>query len=257
MTGAASPIRILLLGARGRLGKAVTSLIAEDDDFILQAELTSDATPASLDTSGIDGPLVLIDVSLPGALDAWLPVCREQGIAIVSAVTGLSDQQHADLKAAAADTAVLWGANLSTGIALMSEAIADMGRWKTPQTHAALLDEHHQHKRDRPSGTALTLASAWLSPDARPTRTADQVQWQDQTPEASSGSLDDLAITVRREGEIIGHHRLTIQFGDETLTLDHRVTDRAVYARGALKAARWLAGRRSGYSLFAEMFRNP
>ncbi len=255
MTDRPSPIRILLLGANGRMGKTVSSLIDQDESLQLLAALGSKSHPDSLTLNGISDRMVLIDFSLPGVIDAWLPLCKQYGIGIVSGVTGMSDQQLAALKQAGQDTSVLWGSNLSTGVALMTDAIARMSRWKTGETRAALLDEHHDQKRDRPSGTALSLVGAWLHPDSDVPMTSEQMCWSEESERMSAGQIDDLAISVRREGDIIGHHQFTIRFADETLILDHQVTDRAVFARGALTATRWLASRKSGYYLFAEMFR--
>jgi len=172
---------------------------------------------------------ILIDFTLPGGTLAAARWCAANGVALLSGTTGLHDDDRAALRDAAREVAVLWAPNLSHGVALMTALVRQAANALDDGAAVSITDIHHVHKLDAPSGTALALAAAVREGRAAGTTGAD--------PELSSV----------REGEVIGEHTVSFATPDEVLEITHRALDRDVFARGALKAARWLIGQPPGY----------
>lgn len=170
-----------------------------------------------------------IDFSLPEAFDAALALCVERGAAFVSGTTGLSAAQEQSIDAAAARIPLLWAANFSVGIALLLELVERAAR-TLPEWDCDIVESHHVHKRDAPSGTALALGAA-----------------------AALGRGREPHYASLRAGDIVGEH--TIQFTGlgERLELVHRATHRDLFAHGALRAALALVGRKAGRHRLGEL----
>jgi 4-hydroxy-tetrahydrodipicolinate reductase len=183
------------------------------------AELDAPWVPG-LDALG-EKPSVLVDFTLPAGAAAAARWCAEQGVPLVSGTTGLDETQRTALELASHRVPVLHAANFSPGVNLMLALLREAGAWLEDVERITLTDVHHVHKKDAPSGTALAMADA-LAPHG-------------------------VDIESRREGEVIGDHRVTIRLPGEVLGLEHHAEDRAIFARGALQAARWLIGRPHGY----------
>ncbi|MEM1411408.1 MAG: dihydrodipicolinate reductase C-terminal domain-containing protein [Pseudomonadota bacterium] len=215
--------RLVVHGA-GRMGRLVAAA-ASAEGFQLQA-LVSRQHPGDLDGAqwrpGLDAlgtaPDLLIDFTLPSGTVAAARWCAAQGVPLVSGTTGLEALQARALERAATQVPVLHAANFSPGVNAMLGVLESLGGLGIRS--ARLTDVHHIHKKDAPSGTALALAAA-LAP----------VQ---------------VAIESRREGEVIGDHSVALELDGETLTLAHHAEEREIFARGALRAARWLLGRPAG-----------
>ena len=165
---------------------------------------------------------VAIDFSLPDGFDAILAECVQRGAALVSGTTGLDERQRALLAEAGRDIAVLWASNFSLGVVVLEDLVRRASK-ALRQWQVGITETHHVHKRDAPSGTALTLANA-----AR----------QD------SGALP--AIHSVREGEVVGEHVVRFSGPGESLELAHMAIDRDVFTLGALEAAARLSGRPPG-----------
>jgi 4-hydroxy-tetrahydrodipicolinate reductase len=222
-------------GASGRMGQALLRLAGERGDLVVVAavgrSLSADATGlvrtpplpylAAADLTDAPSFDVAIDFSLPAGFDAILGLCLQRGAAFVSGTTGLEPAQHAALNHAAADIPVLWSANFSLGIAILSElverAAAALSGWDCD-----IVEAHHTRKLDAPSGTALALGELAERGGAQP----------------RYASL--------RAGDIVGEHLVQFATAGERIELIHRATDRDIFARGALHAAARLAGRPAG-----------
>lgn len=223
------PIRILIHGATGRMGRALLRLAAADPRFQIVAavsrsgaasgEVASFAADAIADAPAFD---VAIDFSLPEAFDTILGACTARSVALVSGTTGLAPLQRERLAAAGAGIPVCWASNFSLGVAVLEELVR-RAALALPGWTVALSETHHVHKKDAPSGTALTLARA-----SRPT----------------GGELPP--IESIREGEVVGDHRVRFAGAGESIELSHSAMDRDVFALGALEAAARLAGRDPG-----------
>jgi 4-hydroxy-tetrahydrodipicolinate reductase len=231
--------RVLIHGASGRMGRALLRLAAERDDLVVVAAVSAHGAP--LTEAGVvpvlpatrlaDVPAfdVAVDFSLPDAFDPLLALCRERGAALVSGTTGLSAGQFSALDAAAARIGVLWAPNFSAGVAVLTELVRQASA-ALPGWDADVVEAHHIHKKDAPSGTALHLGAAVVAGRGR-------------APHYAS----------LRAGDIVGEHTVQLAGPGERLELVHRATNRDIFARGALEAALRLAGRGPGRVGFGEL----
>lgn len=219
------------------MGRSLLRLLADDSRFILVAAVVSRPrddlgvrpvfTAAELaDVPDFD---VAIDFSLPTGFDGILELCLARGRALVSGTTGLEESQRAALDTAAERIPVLSAANFSLGVAVLAELVRRAAA-ALPGWDCDIVEAHHTHKKDAPSGTALHLGQAVADGRGRPPHYA---------------SL--------RAGDIVGEH--TVQFAGlgERLELIHRATDRDIFARGALETARRLVGRSPGRYAIADL----
>ena len=250
-------VAIAVHGAAGRMGEAVLRLALGDPRVAVVGALVS---PDSTSTGGIAevrysttldaaaAPAVLIDFSVASAFDDALSLARSRRIAFVSGTTGLSPTQHAALRDAANSIPVLWSANFSLGIAVLTrlarEAARALASWD-----CEIAEAHHRNKKDAPSGTALALGRAIA--DVRG-RAFDQVAERDRsaTPRSDAASI---GFAITRAGDIVGEHAVTFAGEGERIELVHRATDRTIFARGALEAALWLARQPSGSYALADV----
>ncbi len=233
--------RILIHGASGRMGQALLRLGAEQPDTLRIVAAVNGRAPAQRVVNGVPcfganelGGVpefdVAIDFSLPAGFDPMLALCLARGSALVSGTTGLSETQQQALADAAARIALLWASNFSLGVAVLNELV-ERAASALPGWDCDIVEAHHVHKRDAPSGTALTLGESARSGGAQ----------------ARYASL--------RAGDIIGEH--TVQFTSlgERIELVHRATNRDIFARGALHAAVRLKGRPPGSYRLRDLLR--
>ncbi|MET0230228.1 MAG: 4-hydroxy-tetrahydrodipicolinate reductase [Rhodanobacteraceae bacterium] len=240
---------IAVHGAAGRMGREIVRLAHGDPRVEIVAALVKSAT----DAAGIDGiacttsleasvaPRVLIDFSTAYAFDEALALARSRRIAFVSGTTGISPTQHDALRDAAATIPVLWSANFRLGIGVLARLARDAAR-ALASWDCEIAEAHHRNKKDAPSGTALALGRAIA--DARGVAFEDVAERdRANTPRTRAASI---GFAVTRAGDIVGEHTVTFAGAGERIELTHRATDRAVFARGAIEAAIWLATQRPG-----------
>ena len=225
------PTRVLIHGASGRMGQALLRLCAGHDAFEVVAAVTRrppaqrviDGVPyfAASELAGVPAFEVAIDFSLPEGFDPLLALCVERGAALVCGTTGVSPQQQAAMATACTRIALVWASNFSLGVAVLAELV-ERAAVALPGWDVDVVESHHVHKQDAPSGTALTLGQAAGCAGAK----------------VHYASL--------RAGDIVGEH--TVQFAGlgERIELIHRATDRDIFARGALHVAGKLPGRPPG-----------
>lgn len=185
---------------------------------------------------------LLVDFTTPEATARHIRLAAKHGKSMVIGTTGLSAAQEKKIRDATRHCAILYAANMSLGtnllLALAERASESLG----PEWDAEILETHHRHKIDAPSGTALALGKAverggGRTPDLSPDRTGPRKQ----------GSI---GFAVRRGGDVAGEHTVSFFTTGERIDLSHTATDRTVFARGALRAAQWLAGKPAGlYSM--------
>jgi 4-hydroxy-tetrahydrodipicolinate reductase len=251
-----NPVSIAVHGAAGRMGREVVRLALGDPRVAIVAALVKSSADAS-DVSGVActtsldpniAPAALIDFSAADAFDEALELARSRRIAFVSGTTGLSQPQHDALRDAAASIPVLWSANFSLGIAVLArlarEAARALASWD-----CEIAEAHHRNKKDAPSGTALSLGRAIA--DARGVA-FDDVAERDRTNTPRTRA-ESIGFAVTRAGDIAGEHTVTFAGEGERIELVHRATDRAIFARGAIEAALWLAQQRAGAYTLADM----
>ena len=220
------PVRLLIHGAQGRMGQALVRL-AEDKPSIVVVAKTGRSDLATLkEVPEFD---VAIDFSSPDGFYAMLALCVERKKALVSGTTGLSDEQFSSLQSAGLLIPVLWASNFSLGVAALNQLVSQAGQW-LKDWDIDITESHHIHKKDAPSGTALSLG---------------------QTVQTASGIAPNYHSL--RCGDVIGEH--TVQFAStgERLELTHRATNRDIFANGALFAAEKLSAKPNGYYQFADL----
>jgi 4-hydroxy-tetrahydrodipicolinate reductase len=211
------------------MGRALLRLAATDARFAIVGAVTSKggnvAGVRALSAARIASATpfdVLVDFSLPVAFDAGLETCLQRGCAFVSGTTGLSEAQRGALDAAARAIPVMWSSNFSIGVAVLNDLVARAAT-ALPGWDCHVIETHHVHKRDAPSGTALMLG---------------------ETISGARGASPHFVSL--RAGDIVGEHTVQFTGAGERLELTHRATDRDVFARGALEAAARIAGRGPG-----------
>ncbi len=179
---------------------------------------------------------VVVDFSSPTGFDDALAYAQRNGCAFVSGSTGVTEEALATLDVAAQEIPVLWAANMSLGVAV-TRALVRQAAAALPASFAPeILELHHRHKADAPSGTALALAG-----DVAGARTARLVHGRQG--QVGARHTEELGMHAVRGGDVVGEHTVYF-FGDgERVEITHRATDRMVFARGAVAAALWLVGR--------------
>ncbi len=229
-----TPIRVLVHGASGRMGQAVLRLLAQDPRLKLVAALSRSgrAGAASFrlaDIGRVPAFDVAIDFSLPEAFDALLAFCQSRDAALVSGTTGLSESQRARMDEVAASIPLLWASNFSLGVAVLEDLVRRAAA-ALPDWQVQIRETHHVHKKDAPSGTALTLARA---------------------VQAGNGAMP--GIESLREGEVVGEHSVRLSGAGESLEFSHSAGNRDIFALGALHAASLLALRGPGRYRLGEL----
>ena len=258
--------RIAVLGANGRMGLALIRLIAASDRAVLAGALTEpghatmgrDAGQlAGLDALGVllgdqlDVALadcdVAIDFTAPAATAKHAQACVARGCGLVVGTTGLGAAELAALKSAAGSIALLYSRNMSIGITVLTELVRQATRLLGPDFDAEISEAHHRAKKDAPSGTALQLGEAVAT--ARAQKFAD-VAIYDRSGLSAGRPAEAIGFASVRAGSIVGDHTVLLASDEEVLELTHRATDRALFARGALRAAAWLKDQPAGlYSM--------
>ncbi len=253
--------RIAVLGANGRMGRAVVRLAHEAKMTVVAAIGAGDEGKDAGELAGIGSigarltpniaslsscnAEVLVDFSTPAALTHASDVCAEAGIAIASGTTGLDDTTRAALDAASMKTPVLWEPNMSVGVyvlaSLLEKAIAAMGS----DFDVEIVETHHRLKVDAPSGTALRLAEVAKSARAK-LGTNDPKFVTGRAGKPGARTPDEIGVLALRGGDVIGDHTAFLLGNGERLELTHRASSRDLFARGALRAGVWLVGRAPG-----------
>jgi 4-hydroxy-tetrahydrodipicolinate reductase len=256
-------MRIGVLGCAGRMGRAVIGEILATEGCTLAGGVDrpghpalgqdlgvlAGADPAGLAASAdaealIAAAEVVIEFSAPEATAAHATMAAARGTGHVIGTTGLSEAQEQALRAAARRTAIIRAANMSLGVNLLLGLTERVARALAPDAFdIEVLEMHHKHKVDAPSGTALALGEA--AARGRGVNLADvAARGRDGlTGARRSGAIGFAAL---RGGDVVGDHVVIFAGAGERIELAHRATDRRIYARGAVTAARWLEGRPPG-----------
>lgn len=243
----ATPIKLGLVGAFGRMGQRVIRLVAEKPRFQLTAVLSrSPARPVPAGAQLFTDAMTflthvdaVIDFSAPPVCGALAPACGAQGTPYVLASTGLSKTDEAAVHAAAQRIPVLQAANLSTGVNVMLRLVQEAAA-KLAGYDIEISEIHHRHKRDAPSGTALALGAAAQA--GRGPLQAVLGRHGLTEPRAD----DELGYGALRGGEVAGEHTVYFFGTSERLEITHRSTSADIFADGALRACAWLVGQAPG-----------
>ncbi len=225
-------INLAISGCLGRMGQSIIRLALQDKKFTIKTLLESKNHPQihekinnlsiSTDIAQIKECTVLIEFTTPEATMQNLKACVEYGIKMVIGTTGLTAEQIEEIKKASLKVPIVFSSNMSVGVNILFK-LTEIAAQKTGQSYSMRITEaHHIHKKDAPSGTAKTLA---------------------QIAE-KAGDRDVEKIDSIREGEIVGDHDVLFESEEDILTLRHHAKSRDIFAKGALVAAKFIAGKR-------------
>jgi 4-hydroxy-tetrahydrodipicolinate reductase len=217
------------------MGQAVLVALAEDARFQVvggvRQQPCHDSEFASLEALP-ERPQVVIDFSLPEALQGVIDYCREHQVALVSGTTGVSTQQLDAMRELGTIVPVLYAANMSRGVAVLKRLVAQAAQALGETADIEVLEHHHRNKLDAPSGTALMLGDIAAKAAG---------QRNDSSPDRSGQrQTGTVGHAVLRGGDVVGEHTVYFHLAGERLELIHRAADRRLFAIGAVSAAAWL-----------------
>lgn len=247
--------RAIMNGCNGKMGQCITGICAQDEDIEIVAGIdTYDGIKndypvfASLNECTVDAD-VIIDFSNAKAVDALLAYGVEKQIPIVLCTTGLSEQQLSDVEKAYEKVAILKSANMSLGINTLMELLKKAAQVFAPAGFdMEIVEKHHNQKLDAPSGTALALADSMNEAlDEAYTYTYDRSQKRKKRDKYEIG------ISSVRGGNIVGEHEVIFAGQDEVIEFKHTAYSKAVFAKGAVEAAKFLKGKPAGHYDMADV----
>lgn len=241
-------IKIMMHGCNGKMGRMITEIVKNDENAVITAGVdTYTETPNdylvfdSVEKCTEDADVV-IDFSNAGAVDSLLDYCVDKKLPVVLCTTGLSEEQLAKAEKAAEKTAVLKSANMSLGINLLLKLLKDAAKVLAPAGYdIELVEKHHNQKLDAPSGTALALA------DSVNEALGNEYHYvYDRSTVRQKRDAKEIGISALRGGTIVGEHEVIFAGTDEVIEFKHTAYSRSVFGKGAVEAAKFLAGKESG-----------
>ena len=241
---------ILLCGCSGRMGAVVSDMAAADDNvkIVCGVDVLGEASGAypAYETLGDckEDADVVVDFSNPAVFDELLAFCVDRKMPLVICTTGLSEDQLAAIDKAAEKIAILRSANMSVGINVIIKLLRQIAPYMSEAGYdIEIVEKHHNQKLDAPSGTALALAEA-ANEEGKLEYVYDRSQVRQKRDKK------ELGISAVRGGTIVGTHEVIFAGEDEVITFEHMAYSRKLFAKGALEAAKFLAGRKPGmYSM--------
>lgn len=240
-------VNIILCGCNGRMGHVIRGIVADTEDMQIAAGVDlvqGDAEFPVYDAAGkCDVPAdVIIDFSSPKALDEVLKLSVGRGIPAVLCATGYTPEQITRIKEASGKVAILRSANMSLGINTMAKLIREAAKILAGNGYdIEIVEKHHNQKVDAPSGTALLLADAMQE-----VLDGDYEYVYDRSSRREKRPQKEIGISSVRGGSIVGDHEVIFAGLDEVIEIKHTAYSKAVFAKGAVNAARFLAGKAPG-----------
>lgn len=255
-------MKVGILGAAGRMGRTLIEAVHAQDGLTLAAAV--DAPGSSLvgadagemagigrcgvtvvdDIGAVTAAVdVFIDFTLPEATMHHLQACRERGTPLVIGTTGLTDEQKAALQAASADIAIVFAANYSVGVTLCLKLLDTAARVLGDEVDIEIIEAHHRHKIDAPSGTALAMGEVVADALGRDLKTCAVYGREGRT---GARERQTIGFETIRAGDIVGEHTVMFAADGERVEITHKATSRMNFARGAVRAAGWVVGRGPG-----------
>jgi 4-hydroxy-tetrahydrodipicolinate reductase len=261
----AAPTQIAIVGAAGRMGVRLVALAKDDPQLKLLAAVDRPDHPqlhkdvgelAGVGAIGVPltfdlrpTPQVVVDFSSPDSMRHWLKTCRDRGIAMVIGTTGLHDSDHAAIDQAARDIAVLQAPNMSLGVNVLFKIAGLVAQMLGDDYDKEIVEGHHRFKKDAPSGTASGLAEAIL----KAMKKDKSALVYDRHGDDCVRKRGEIGMHALRIGDEVGRHTAYFATLGERLELTHVATSRDTFVRGALRAAKWLAGQKPGRYAIADV----
>ena len=252
-------VRIAVAGAGGRMGQALIEAVLADRESALAAALDIAGSPAAGRDAGerfgratgvcvsvdVDAAVraaeVLIDFTRPEGTVAHLAACARHGTAAVVGTTGLTDEQKAALAEHARKVPIVFAPNMSVGVNVLLSLVEAAARQLGPAYDIEIVEMHHRHKVDAPSGTALGLGEAAARGASRVLAECAVMAREGVTGPRKEGTIGFSAL---RGGDVVGDHAVIFAGAGERIELAHKATSRQNFAAGALRAAHYVAARR-------------
>ena len=248
-------VKVGVFGANGRVGKLIIDDLKETDNISLSSVFVRDSLNFSIDPSVLVSTSmksflnacdIVIDFSLPEACELLLEAAIKTPKPLVIGTTGLNTHQLNLLKQASENMPILYATNMSLGVALLNKIVY--------QASAALegfdieiVEMHHKHKKDAPSGTALTLGESAAHGRGL---SLDKVRISGRDGNIGERTKDEIAVMALRGGDIVGRHTVGFYNDGAFIELNHTATSRNTFSKGAIRAASWLADKEAGlYSI--------
>jgi len=255
------PHHIAIAGASGRMGQMLIEAIHASDDCLLTGALDiAGSASLGLDASaflgrgsgvliqsdlrqGLANSGVLIDFTRPEGTLAHLAVCRELGVKLVIGTTGFSSAQKAEIADAAKDIAIVMAPNMSVGVNVTFKLLEMAAKALSTGYDIEIIEAHHRHKVDAPSGTALKMGEVIADALGRDLKDCAVYAREGVTGERDPSSIGFATI---RGGDIVGDHTVLFAGTGERIEITHKSSSRATYAQGSLRAARFLHRQKAG-----------
>ena len=240
--------RVIMHGCNGKMGRFITDLIKEEEDVSIVAGVDTyngiaNDYPvfASIDDCDVEADVV-IDFSNAKAVDELLDCCIKRNLPVVLCSTGLSEEQLGNVKKAGEHVAVLKSANMSLGINMLLDVLPKIVQLLAPAGFdVEIVEKHHNQKLDAPSGTALALA------DSMNEAMGNSYEYvYDRSQERKKRDKKEMGISAVRGGSIVGEHEIIFAGADEVIEIKHTAYSRRLFGKGAVEAAKFLAGKPAG-----------
>jgi 4-hydroxy-tetrahydrodipicolinate reductase len=257
----AGPLRVAIAGASGRMGHMLIEAVLAAPDLQLAGALDVAGSPALGQDAGsflgkatgvaitddLDAGLaqadVLIDFTRPEGTMAHLAACRRHGTRLVIGTTGFSEAQKAEIAAAAKDIAIVLSPNMNVGVNVVMRLLDVAARLLNQGYDIEVLEAHHRHKVDAPSGTALKMGEVLAQALGRDLKDCAVYAREGVTGERDPSTI---GFSTIRGGDIVGDHTVMFIGAGERIEIAHKSSSRAGYAHGSLRAARFLASQDRG-----------
>lgn len=214
-------IKIAVSGSKGKMGSRILDLAKEDPELEVSGEFDIDGKAEE----SIKACDCLIEFTTPKATMEHLAICEKGKHAMVIGTTGLSEEDRGKIKEASANIPVVLSPNMSVAVNLLFKLVQDASKILGNEYEISILEAHHAEKKDAPSGTAKEM---------------------ERIVKSVKGADTDVAISSVREGEIVGEHTITFESETDLIEVTHSAKTRDIFAKGALTAAKFVAGRKSG-----------
>ena len=241
-------VKIIMHGCNGKMGQVITGIVAGDPDAEIVAGIDvvdnrDNGYPVFTDIKKCDVAAdVIVDFAAAAAVDALLDYSVEKQIPVVLCTTGLSDEQLARVKESSKKVAILKSANMSLGINTLMKLLKDAANVFAPAGYdIEIVEKHHNQKVDAPSGTAIALADS-----INEARGGEYEYVYDRSQVRKKRDKKELGISAVRGGTIVGEHEVIFAGIDEVIEFKHTAYSKSVFAKGAVEAAKFLAGKPAG-----------
>ena len=241
-------VRIIMHGCNGKMGQVITGLAADDPNAQIVAGIDiadnrDNGYPVFTDIKKCDVATdVNVDFAAAAAVDTLLDYSVEKQIPVVLCTTGLSDEQLAKVKECSTKVAILKSANMSLGINTLMKLLKDAANVFAPAGYdIEIVEKHHNQKVDAPSGTAIALADS-----INEARGGEYEYVYDRSQVRKKRDKKELGISAVRGGTIVGEHEVIFAGIDEVIEFKHTAYSKSVFAKGAVEAAKFLAGKPAG-----------